>query len=276
MNRTTTRNSRLYHRRSALLAVVAAFAFAFAGPSALAQPVAPTVDPAAGQAQAGQQPDAVIELFTSQGCSSCPPADKLLRELADNEKYIALTLPVDYWDYLGWTDTFASERNTERQRNYAKTRGDGAIYTPQAVINGTLHVNGARRNEITNAIKTTEKEFAERRVPIRFWNERNTLNIAIGQSQSGEENETANATVWLGIVQNRGTVDVERGENAGEQLTYTNIVREMAPIGLWQGNPMHIRIPRGAVMMAQAQKIVVLIQENGSGPIIGAAIGNLW
>jgi hypothetical protein len=94
---------------------------------------------------------AVIELFTSQGCSSCPPADALLKTLADDPSIIALSLPVDYWNYLGWKDTFASARNTERQRNYARTRGDGAIYTPQAVVNGVIPVNGSSKADIEQA-----------------------------------------------------------------------------------------------------------------------------
>ena len=105
---------------------------------------------------AAQSPEAVfsrplkgvIELFTSQGCSSCPPADALLKVLAEDRDLIALSLPIDYWDYLGWKDTLASHRNTERQSAYAAARGDGAIYTPQVVINGVAHVVGSDRGEI--------------------------------------------------------------------------------------------------------------------------------
>lgn len=216
----------------------------------------------------------VIELFTSQGCSSCPPADEMLKRFSEDPGVVALSLPVDYWDYLGWKDTFASPRNSERQRAYAKARGDGAIYTPQMVVNGAIHVNGAQKAEIEQAIDLTSKNTALQRVPIRFWQESNTLNIVAGGADTGRVvNE---ATVWLGLVQPSGTVEIAQGENAGHKLTYTNIVRELTPIGLWKGEPLLIQIPRAAVMQASTQKSVVLIQEGKAGPIIGAAWANLW
>jgi len=217
---------------------------------------------------------AVVELFTSQGCSSCPPADTLLKTLADDPSIMALTLPVDYWNYLGWKDTFASSRNSDRQRSYAKVRGDGSIYTPQVVVNGIQHVNGASKAEIENAIGTTSKSLGPDRIPVRFWQENNTLNIATGGAQPGHPVEEA--TIWFGVVQTSGTVDITQGENKGKSLTYTNIVRELTPIGLWKGQPMQIQIPRGAVMLAETQKSVVLIQEGRAGPIIGAAWAGLW
>ncbi len=217
---------------------------------------------------------AVLELFTSQGCSSCPPADIVLKDYANDPTVIALSLPVDYWDYLGWKDTFASPRNSERQRAYAKARGDGAIYTPQIVVNGSLHANGAVKSEIENAIELTSKNSAKPRVPLRFWQENNTLNIAAGWAEEGTE--VREATIWLAAVQTSGTVDIQKGENAGNALIYTNIVRELTPIGLWKGKPLMIQIPRAAVMQAATQKSVVLVQEGKAGPIIGAAWAGLW
>ena len=217
---------------------------------------------------------AVIELFTSQGCSSCPPADTLLQKYAADPSVIALSLPVDYWDYLGWKDTFASPRNSERQRAYAKARGDGAIYTPQAVVNGSLHVNGAQKSEIDTAIDVTSKNAALPHVGIRFWQEANTLNIATSAAEPGFE--VKEATVWLAVVQAAGTVQIPRGENAGQTLVYTNIVRELTPIGLWKGQPLMIQIPRAAVMQPATQKSVVFIQEGKAGAIIGAAWAGLW
>lgn len=217
---------------------------------------------------------AVLELFTSQGCSSCPPADVVLKDYANDPTVIALSLPVDYWDYLGWKDTFASPRNSDRQRAYAKARGDGAIYTPQIVVNGTLHANGALKADIENAIDLTSKNSAQTRVPLRFWQENNTLNIAAGWAPDGTE--VREATIWLAAVQMSGTVDIQKGENAGQALIYTNIVRELTPIGLWKGKPLMIQIPRSAVMQATTQKSVVLVQEGKAGPIIGAAWAGLW
>lgn len=227
-----------------------------------------------GSSDQAQPIRAVIELFTSQGCSSCPPADALLQKYAADPNVIALSMPVDYWDYLGWKDTFASPRNTERQRAYAKSRGDGAIYTPQAVINGSIHVNGSSRSEIDQAIDLTSKDAALPHVALRFWQEANTLNIATGAAEPGRE--VKEATIWLGVVQTTGSVQIPKGENAGQTLVYTNIVRELTPIGLWKGQPLMIQIPRAAVMLPATQKSVVLVQEGKAGPIIGAAWAGLW
>lgn len=233
------------------------------------------VPPARGSQKAETVPvRAVLELFTSQGCSSCPPADAMLKSFSEDPGVVALSLPVDYWDYLGWKDTFASPRNSERQRAYAKARGDGAIYTPQVVVNGSLHVNGAQKADIENAMELTAKNSALPRVPIRFWQEANTLNIEASGLEPGRE--AVEATVWLGLVQPSATLDIPRGENAGQKLTYTNVVRELTPIGLWKGQPLLIQIPRAAVMQAMTQKSVVLIQEGKAGAIIGAAWANLW
>jgi hypothetical protein len=217
---------------------------------------------------------AVVELFTSQGCSSCPPADALLKTLSDDSSIIALSLPVDYWNYLGWKDTFASPRNTERQRNYARTRGDGAIYTPQAVVNGMIPVNGSSKEAIDQAIEQTSKNAGPRHVPVRFWQERNTLNFALGAEEPGHA--PREATVWLGVVQMAGAVQIKQGENAGKTLTYTNIVRELTPVGIWKGEAMKVQLPRAAMMQADVQKVVVLVQEGRSGPIIGATMAGLW
>ncbi|MGQ0455881.1 MAG: DUF1223 domain-containing protein [Hyphomicrobium sp.] len=252
----------MLRRRTALQLMIAAAAVGLGQARAETEsPIPDEIDPTPIRA--------VLELFTSQGCSSCPPADKLLQTFANDPTVIALSLPVDYWDYLGWKDTFASPRNSERQRGYAKTRGDGAIYTPQIVVNGSVHVNGSRKSEIEGAIDITASDATRNHVPVRLWKERNTLNIAIGAPSPGKP--VREATIWLGVVQAAGDVEIKRGENAGEKITYTNIVRELTPIGLWKGQPQRIQIPRGAVMLPETQKTVVLIQEGRSGPILGAA-----
>jgi len=217
---------------------------------------------------------AVVELFTSQGCSECPPADALLKTLSEDPSIVALSLPVDYWNYLGWKDTFASPRNTERQRNYARARGDGAIYTPQAVVNGRIHVNGASRMQIDDAIVDATQAGSVQQVPVKFWQERNTLNFALGGDTPGHT--PREATIWLGVVQTEGTVDIKQGENAGKTISYTNIVRELTPVGIWKGQPIEVHLPRAEMMQADVQKIVLLVQEGRSGPIIGATMAGLW
>src|SRR6516165_9924574 len=111
------------------------------------------------------QTRAVVELFTSQGCSSCPPADKLLGELANDPSLVAISVPIDYWDYLGWKDTLANPRNTARQKAYAHVRGDGQVYTPQVVVNGSLHALGSDKSAIELAIAASRKNGAMSLVP---------------------------------------------------------------------------------------------------------------
>src|SRR5713226_705298 len=106
------------------------------------------------------EPRAVIELFTSQGCSSCPAADKLLGELARDPTLVTISVPIDYWDYLGWKDTLADPRNTARQKAYAHVRGDGQVYTPQVVVNGALHALGSDKAVIEAAIASSRKNSA--------------------------------------------------------------------------------------------------------------------
>lgn len=216
----------------------------------------------------------VLELFTSQGCDTCPPADQVLAKFADRPDVIALTLPVDIWDYLGWKDTLASDKNSERQRAYAKARGDGAIYTPQVVVNGMIGVNGADPAAIEEAIKVTDEALRGGRVPIRFWYERNSIKIEAGDAPPGYSYK--DATIWFAVVQKRAEVPIERGDNKGKTLTYTNIVREMLPVGTWSGQAMSLQLARTAVMRPETEAAIVLLQEGKAGPIIGAAWTGLW
>jgi hypothetical protein len=216
----------------------------------------------------------VLELFTSQGCDTCPPADEVLAKFAEKPDVIAITLPVDIWDYLGWKDTLASDKNSERQRAYAKARGDGAIYTPQVVVNGMIGVNGSDAAAIEEAMKTTNSVLNNMRVPIRFWHERNTIRIEAGDAPGGVHYKEA--TIWFAVVQKRAEVPIERGDNKGKTLTYTNIVREMLPVGSWNGKAMSLQLARTAVMRPETEAAIILLQEGKAGPIIGAAWTGLW
>ncbi|MBV8840491.1 MAG: DUF1223 domain-containing protein, partial [Alphaproteobacteria bacterium] len=117
---------------------------------------------------AGAEPRAVIELFTSQGCSSCPPADRLLGELAHDPSVVAMSLPIDYWDYIGWKDTLAKPRHTARQRFYARARRDGEVFTPQVVINGRIHAVGNDKAAIESAIAESRREGVTLSVPVKL------------------------------------------------------------------------------------------------------------
>jgi len=132
----------------------------------VALPIAVIASALLSSAAMGAEPRAVIELFTSQGCSSCPPADKLAGELAQDPSLLVMSLPIDYWDYLGWKDTLANPGHTTRQRAYSKTRGDREVYTPQVVVNGMAQVLGSDRSAIESAIKHTAKHAGTLSLPV--------------------------------------------------------------------------------------------------------------
>src|ERR1700737_2271976 len=140
------------------------------------------------------QTRAVVELFTSQGCSSCPPADKLIGELASDPSLVVMSIPIDYWDYLGWKDTLASPRNTARQKAYARARGDGQVYTPQAVVNGSVHALGSDKAAIEQAIAKTRKNDAMSIAPVTLAFADGRINLAVPEATDG----SAGAEAWLG------------------------------------------------------------------------------
>lgn len=212
----------------------------------------------------------VVELFTSQGCSSCPPADRVLAELAQAPGVIAISLPVDYWDRLGWKDTFGSPVHSERQRVYSSVRGDGEVYTPQAVINGQVHVNGSSRARIERALSTASEKLP---VAMSLRADGSNLEISVGSANGGA---ASSASVLVMPVYNSRQVAIGRGENANSKVTYTNIVREIDTAGQWSGAPVTLRVPFGKFKDHDA--VVVLLQTGGAaqpGAIVGAARLNL-
>lgn len=223
-----------------------------------------------GPAAWAQQPGAasVIELFTSQGCSSCPTADALLREYADRADIVALSLPVDYWDYLGWKDTLASPRFSSRQRAYAEGRGDGRVYTPQAIVNGIAHAVGSDRDQIDHALAETTSALQAMRVAVGVRGEGDSLIIEAGASP--RVGTHAGGTVWLAVVQRDVAVEINRGENRGKRVTYTNVVRELSPVGVWSDKPTRIELKKSALLPNDKLRCAVLLQEGTTGPIVGA------
>jgi hypothetical protein len=210
----------------------------------------------------------VIELFTSQGCSSCPPADAVLKSYAERRDVIALSYAVDYWDYLGWKDTLALPRNAERQRAYAKARGDGAVYTPQVVVDGQTHVVGSSKEAIDRALEAGWPRFSVAQVPMRVWMQNGALLIQTGAAPQGLD--AKDSTIWFAVVQKSVEVPIKRGENASKTITYANVVREITPVGVWTGKPIMIRLALHSLMRAEAEAAVVLIQQGDGGPIVGA------
>lgn len=213
---------------------------------------------------AGAASRTVLELFTSQGCSSCPPADRLFAKLAHDPQFIVMSLPVDYWDRLGWKDTFAKHSFTERQRAYAFMRGDGQVYTPQAVVNGSEHANGANMMAIVASAETTTPP----RLPIAAKQHGEEIEVAVDATRPGSPGATV---VLLPYIGSRDVV-VGRGENSGTKITYTNIVREIIPLGAWSGAPVTFKakLPQGG---EHFDGVIVLVQEGTPaqpGPILGA------
>ncbi len=215
-----------------------------------------------GAAQAAS-PRAVIELFTSQGCSSCPPADALLAKLATEDDLIALSLPVDYWDRLGWKDTLAKHAFTERQVAYSKKRGDGQVYTPQAVVNGKEHAVGSQRSAIAAAVKDTESSLS---VPVRLNRSQGKLEVSVDAAAA-----PIPATLLVMPYLAARDVVIGRGENARRTITYTNIVRDIVPIADWNGKPIARTIPLDEYKNYDG--LVVLLQAGSPGnpgAILGA------
>jgi hypothetical protein len=223
-------------------------------------------------AQAGESVrKSVLELFTSQGCSSCPPADALLARLARRDDIVALTMPVNYWDHLGWKDTLAMDIFTERQRSYAETRGDREIYTPQLVVNGVEHVVGSRPDEIEDAVRRTSRRIGAAWVPLALQNDDEAVSLEAGAAPIGSAYH--GGTVWFAFFNHAIPVDIRRGENTGVRITYTNVVRSLQRAGHWDGEAasFHAAIPRGLDIDGCA----AFLQADGTRIILGATIARL-
>ncbi len=216
------------------------------------------------------RPLAVIELFTSQSCASSPPADVLLTELSADRTIVAISLPVTYWDYLGWTDTRGSQANTSRQFSYAARRGDRAVFTPQMIINGRTPVVGSDAAEVRAVIDEQAGGGLGPSVSVDIGLADGLFQVNVGAGPTGRR-----ATVWIGAVEPSVTVSVLRGENAGRRLTYTNVVRVLQPIGVWRGEAMNFELPADRIDRSGEATAVVILQadvDGRPGEILGAAL----
>lgn len=224
---------------------------------------------------AAGEPKAVIELFTSQGCSSCPPADKLLGELAHDPSVVALTLPVDYWDYLGWKDTLALHGHSKRQRAYAQARGDREVYTPQVVVNGMIHVLGSDKAAIEHAIDNTRTMAAPLTVPVTMAVADGTITVKVPATDGQRSGE-----VWLCPYASKAQVTIERGENSGRTFTYFNVVRRWVKLGDWTGAAESFTVPVADVVKGEADidHAAVMVQSGVAakpGMMLGVATASL-
>jgi hypothetical protein len=220
------------------------------------------------------EPRAVIELFTSQGCSSCPPADKLAGELARDPSLVVLSLPIDYWDYLGWKDTLAQPGHTSRQRAYSRSRGDREVYTPQVVVNGTAHVLGSDKAAIENAITQTRKQAGTLTLPVTLSVSGGQVSVTLPAAKGG----AAKGEIWLCPVSKDVPVTVGRGENSGQTLTYHNVVRRWVKVGDWTGSARTWTVPVQDVAGDGIDQLAVVVQSGTKeqpGAMIGAAVAAL-
>lgn len=204
----------------------------------------------------------VVELFTSQGCSSCPPADAIFAEISKRDDIVALALHVDYWDYIGWKDQFADPEHTVRQRGYSRAAGKRSIYTPQMIIGGKDHIIGNKPMRLAELIE------AHRAAPV-------LANVALERDGNRiiirvtAKNRIPNggAVVQIATFTPHESVNIRRGENAGRTLNYYNIVRDFAEVGRWAGRGTY----RATVRVPESASVAVLVQQRNHGPILGAA-----
>lgn len=232
---------------------------ALAGLASVAAPL-----PATAQLAADEAP-VVVELYTSQGCNSCPPADDLLAQLAKRADVVALGLHVDYWDYLGWNDIFADHRHTERQQAYARGFGQRGVYTPQMVIGGRSQHIGSAREGILATIEG-EKASPEMRIAVKLrrLDELLLVQLAAGPYQG-------DATIWLFAYEQRALTEIKRGENAGKTIAYHNIVRGLRNLGMWRGQSMEIAVQSTDLFRGERDGCAVVVQLGMTGPVLGAA-----
>jgi hypothetical protein len=225
------------------------------GAAAIASPFLAT------RTQAASDTPVLVELFTSQGCSSCPAADKLAATLTGAT---VVSFNVDYWDYLGWRDTLAKPEYTQRQMDYAKSRGDNDVYTPQMIIDGASHAVGSNQASVTNAISTAYK--AQVKVPMTLSANDMELIVDLGAGEAVGE-----ATLWLMAIAPTVLVKVEHGENSGRDISYHNVVRKLVPAGMWNGQSAKLTFPRSAIITDDVKMCLAVLQKGKVGQVLGMA-----
>ncbi|MBL8674514.1 MAG: DUF1223 domain-containing protein [Rhodospirillales bacterium] len=204
----------------------------------------------------------MVELFTSQGCSSCPPADRNLGELARRQGVLALSFHVDYWDYIGWKDPFASAAFTERQRGYAKSLKQRYVYTPEMVVGGLAHNSGRDLKKVELLLRAADERDGRRARPALA---RAGDGVAVSlPATPGVEG----CDVWLVTFDARHSTQVARGENGGATLVNHNVVRSIERLAAWRGEAAAWTVPAARL---PASGVAVLVQMADFGPMVGAA-----
>jgi hypothetical protein len=245
----TTTSASLKHLRAGCLAAFGAFLIwqsAMAG-EAKPQPI-------------------LVELYTSQGCSSCPQADVILGQVKGREDVVALSFNVDYWDYIGWRDTLARHENTLRQQAYEKVLPTHRVYTPQLVIDGIKDVVGNQRADVLDAIAKRSSAVQGKRLHVAITQSGGTIEVRIGALAGAKP-----ATVWLAHTASARTVNIGSGENSGRVITYHNVVRGFSAVGKWSGEAVTLELPARAAPGETTDGVAVWVQSDNTGPVLGAA-----
>jgi hypothetical protein len=219
--------------------------------------------------QAQEQVKGVVELFTSQGCASCPPADEALRKLIQKGDVVGLSYHVDYWNYLGWADSLASKENTERQYGYARALGRNNVYTPQAVVNGRDHVKGADVQAIYGRLDAFTRAGEGLSVPVKASRVADEIAIDIGEGKG-------KADVVVAYFNREQVVDVQKGENQGKKISYWHSVYDVQTVGMWDGKSMSVKLPASILSKAKNGGCAVLLQtsdaQGNPAAIVGASV----
>lgn len=212
----------------------------------------------------------VVELYTSQSCSDCPPADRLVEELAERDDVIVLSFHITYWDMLGWKDTLAEEASTRRQQAYARARNRRGTYTPQMIVGGVEDVVGNQRDTVLAAIRNHAAK-SEGMEPVSILVTRTGREIEIAVSGTLEH---ISATVWVMRTLSHARVAIHGGENNGSEIVYTNIVRDLRNAGTWEGGDQKFSLPVLRTFK-DYDGIAVVVQSGGYGPVLGATLLDL-
>lgn len=247
--------------------------FAPVAPDGMAQPQAPEHTYAAVKLTTMPAP-IVVELFTSEGCSSCPPADALLGELRQRQYVLPLSYHVDYWDYIGWKDRFGDPVFTRRQYAYAEAQGSSMVYTPQMIIAGAIDVVGSDRAEVDKALKKAYTRNAMYRIQV-LREQDGTVVARFPEAPIGVP-----ATIWLVTYQKMAESHVKAGENAGQSLKTYNVVRSLQKIGMWTGAATEIELDLDpAAKASKPDACAIIANQAEHGPIVAAAgfkFENAW
>ena len=205
----------------------------------------------------------VVELYTSQGCSSCPSADRVLEKLSSRDDILPLSLHVDYWDYIGWADTFARPEHTQRQRGYASAAHTRTIYTPQMILNGETHIVGNQPADLELAVLDQQNKADQLDLTV----ERGDGVISGVVRNLGYQPSDEGLVVQLVRFIPEQAVEIRRGENAGKAITYSSVVTQIDVLGIWDGkDDLQIN-----AQVSDEDAVVVLVQEANHGSVLAAA-----